>query len=258
MVYTSSDISNTPEPSTNPTAVIKYPNSIAQTRATIITTDIAGVSPLTAEHLQQWRRDVKRALGYGRVIEKFINNPLLSPSSDENIERWEDDRRTVAIWVSKAAGNDLQHIVAPFLRTGDPDKMWKALMAIYKIPSPTPRFRYYKKILDIKLDTDQSFETLLQSSASIFGDLYRLAPMAMTAKNVMEEMVIMAVSQLIPPTSVTASRVECSRVSFVGVVVESSLNYSRLHKTIEDLVYCCLQLSCCQVAFDHKPTLRPR
>jgi hypothetical protein len=171
-----------------------------QARATMITTDIAGISPLTAENSQQWRRDVERALGYGRVFDKFIDHPLSSPTSDEDIERWQDDRQTVAIWVSKAAGNDLQHIVAPFLRSGDPAGMWKSLMDVYEKQSPTSRFRYYQKILDIKLDSDQSFETLLQNSASILSDLSRLAPTAMTAKDVMEEMVIMAVSQLIPPT----------------------------------------------------------
>lgn len=71
-------------------------------------------------------------------------------------------------------------------------------MAVYEKPSPISRFRYYQKILNVKLDTDQCLETLPENSASILSDLTRLSTANMTARDVMEEMVIMAISQLIP------------------------------------------------------------
>lgn len=55
-------------------------------------------------------------------------------------------------------------------------------------------------MLNIKLDGNQSCETLLPGPDSVLSDLSRLAPTNMTAIAVMEEMVIMAITQLIPAT----------------------------------------------------------
>jgi hypothetical protein len=78
------------------------------------------------------------------------------------------------------------------LGAGDLAGMWNAFMSVYENPSPTSRFHDYQKVRNVQLGADQSFETILQGSASGLSDLFRLSPSNMTAHHVTKEMSTMA------------------------------------------------------------------
>ena len=130
------------------------------------------------------------------LYEPFLGLNSITAPTDSTLNEFEKDKRLLKIWLMQAMG---EHYRDVFEAIKDPKQMWDIATTLHADHSPQSRRLYYASVMALALEPGESFDALTVRTEALDAASSKVIPDKMTAKELVKEMLTLALLKSLPP-----------------------------------------------------------